>query len=106
MRLQQIPGIDDSAPIGWWSLYQPPPIDAWGGTLYPIYPFDQYTLPIGGGAVAQALLDGRVLLVGGNALVAQSSTLNPTPTIPLPAPISPLFQPVGFPANPTEGFWT
>src|SRR5882724_9631498 len=48
MRLQQIPGIDDSAPIGWWSLYQPPPIDAWGGTLYPIYPFDQYTLPIGG----------------------------------------------------------
>jgi len=85
-------------PLSWWSVYQPAS-NAWGGTPNPLFLLDLFGLPLGGSAVAQPLLDGRVLLVGGTARVAQPSSSMPTPTVQLPAPISPLFDPV-------TSYWT
>jgi hypothetical protein len=79
----------DSA-IGLWSLYLPGS-DIWENGEF--FTPEVVNLPIAGNTVAATLVDGRVLLVGGIALTAQPTSTSPSPTIPLPAQISGLFDP-------------
>jgi hypothetical protein len=87
--------VTGSASETWWSFYDPV-ANSWGGIpLYSGFVLDPYTLPTQGSA-AQLLSDGRLLLVGGNALIGQSDTLN---TLSVPASISPIY-------DPADGSWT